>query len=166
MTTARQTFANSVASAVAAANNTINAATVLQQETVNSAGNAITALCSGSGNASYVSKVNSAAKTAAATAFAAAQTFQNTVQAAKDTLRMHRRRGHRLGAQRARSSRPCRSVAIDHDPRTIADFSSENRGLPPLKNFLGVARSVRIRGPASEFSVVRHRHLARLGVGL
>jgi hypothetical protein len=40
MTTARQTYTNSVASAVATANSTINAATVLQQETVNSAGNA------------------------------------------------------------------------------------------------------------------------------
>ena len=84
--TARQTYATSVASAVTTANNTLETAAGAYQEKINSGGNPTVALCSGSGNATYVTAVKNAASAAAATASSAAQTYQASIASAKQAL--------------------------------------------------------------------------------
>ena len=85
--TARDTYAASLASA----NNTNIAANIAAlgafQEKINSGGNPTVALCSGSGNAAYLTAVKSAAANLLAAENANAAAANATIDAAKATLR-------------------------------------------------------------------------------
>lgn len=85
--TARDTYAASIAGAQSTNIAANIAALALAQETVNLAGNATVALCSGSGNATVVSKTKTAAATLVASENANAVAANATVDGAKNTLR-------------------------------------------------------------------------------